>query len=146
MKQKEIDTLVQTSWSLVGPWRDDLESTLGPVKYINEFRTISINLPRQVGKTTYLLNMLHRTESMLMFHSRHMQAWAMKNLRQDLHKFIIHADYVTTLKGYRVDNKLSFLLVDEPKLHAQYSVDNVIEELYNKNLLERNFVVIGLGT
>lgn len=146
MNKKEIDTLVETSWSLVGPWRDDLESMMGTTKYINEYRTISINLPRQIGKTTYLLNMMIRTESMLMFHSRHMQAWAMNNLRQDLHKFIIHADYVTTLKGYRVDNKLSFLLVDEPKLHAQYAIDNVIEELYNNRMLERNFVVLGLGT
>lgn len=114
--------------------------------YINEYRTVSLNVPRRSGKSTILREIAGEYSSMLFLNHRF-------NKNRDTNVAFYH-NMVDKLKSFvgvynTVGMKYQCFLLDEPDSMTQEEKKNfyeLVERYYLNDLLSRDFYILKLGT
>lgn len=122
---KVLDILVRdTRDSIYKMQERNTENVMGFSQFAISFRTIALNLPRQIGKT-YALNMLLKQNSAII---------AANNLQFSNRGYC-----------YGAGLKYSMILFDE---HTEMTEDilNYVQNLKLHGLLSKDFVIVMLGT
>jgi len=132
--------------------------SIGFLNYIESFRTITIGLPRQSGKTEYLLKLKKDLSCLMLVPNRAITdrikrfAYEYSNTSSEIFTF----DNITTLidknrysYSYPPGLKYSAFLIDEysfmtnqQKIHYV----EVLELLHERRMLTKDFYVLRLGT
>ena len=123
-------------------------------QYVREFRTISLNTPRQTGKTTVLLQMLHQHNSLMFTRTHAMRRHVLQRLGWGGGETTAVEPIFTFNDGERFANRLGeiyprdpieCILVDEIGT-SRYWLWQLIELLAARNMLTDDFFVLMLGT
>ena len=117
---------------------------------LREFRTITLGLPRQSGKTTAVFNTARKQKSVVIVPSHVMlHAFLKMGELQNCHVPVIVADGATSIsdaaKASR-DDPLRIVLVDEYTLIDMDAVYNELDRMHILGLLSSDFLVVRTGT
>ena len=132
--------------------------SIGFLNYIESFRTITIGLPRQSGKTEYLLKLKKDLSCLMLVPNRaimdHIKRFAYEysNTSSEIFTF----DSITTLVdknrysySYPPGLKYSAFLIDEYSYMTQTQkilFMEALELLHERRMLTKDFYVLRLGT
>ena len=125
------------------------ESYMSPVSFILEFRTIGLRLPRQSGKTNFLLNKFYRTNSMMLVSNHCIASHCKTQVRPQLREYIqvCHSDADSAIRqkfmGKRTE-RLQYLLIDEAV--NKYDLVKVLTTLLNLKMIDTRLTIIQLQT
>lgn len=137
-------SMVDQALSLVKPWDMKMYESCGSLgEYINQMRTIDIRVPRQSGKTQFLLDMFCRENAILV-----QCPFSEQKFRPDLRKYTTSnpRSFIDQIRGRRDLYKVDYLLIDEPFNRKQDEINDLMVALLICNLLSDKFMVIKLGT
>lgn len=111
---------------------------LGISCYLQEFRTISLNVPRQVGKTTSLYKLHTEISSVLLTHTNRAHCTFRTKYK--------HRGTKCLYNGM----KLQALLIDEPKMVNKQISNNdtfdILAYMYSHGMLTKDFFILEVGT
>jgi len=130
--------------------------SIGFLNYIESFRTITIGLPRQSGKTEYLLKLKKDLSCLMLVPNRAIMdrikrfAYEYSNTSSEIFTF----DSITTLidknrYSYPPGLKYSAFLIDEYSFMTQTQkilFMEVLELLHERRMLTKDLYVLRLGT
>lgn len=124
-------------------------SYMGTVSYILEFRTIGLRLPRESGKTKFLLNKFYQTNSMLIVSNHHIASYCKKQVRSQLHDYIqvCHSGASNTIAQKFIGKrnaKLQYLLIDEAVV--QSDLIELLSALQLLKMIDDMLTIIQLQT
>ena len=125
------------------------ESYMSPVSFILEFRIIGLRLPRQSGKTNFLLNKFFRTNSMMLVANHYIASHCKTLVRSQLREYIqvCHsgADSAIFHKFMcKSTERLQYLLIDEAV--NQHDLAKVLTTLLNLKMIDTRLTIIQLQT
>lgn len=149
MNQSEkLNNLVTTALSMV---RDEpkLGDSIGLVKYLFEMRCVDLRVPRQVGKSTYLHEMLKRGGCIYVAGPGFAYAKSLRHLF-GLSKYIIvpHQEVeLDVLRRFKSEEEhFDYILIDEPRYVEGEILYRIVQALYNRRLIDDKTIILGLGT
>lgn len=141
---------------------NDLDSThrtrpqfLTRSTYVREYRTISLSMPRQTGKTTVLLQMLRQHESLMFTRNQMMKRNLLQRLGWGGGETMTVEPIFTFCEGKRfadssnmvyIGSPLDCILIDEPESERMDWLWQFIEVLDTRKELTEDFFVLMLGT
>lgn len=150
-----IETLHKTSLGMIRerPLEKYLDF-MGFVRFITEFRTITIGLPRQCGKTKYLLELKEQTSSLMFVPNRPTAEYCYKLDQPGNRSNIVSFDNMDSiqrqLRGFgSMGLKYSAFLIDEYSYMREdhlRDLKNLLNELKSKDMLTEDFYMLRLGT
>lgn len=125
-------------------YSEPMLSSLGLIQYIKEFRTIELNLPRQIGKTCAIARLSTEISSLVLTGNQLMA----NTLRKDRGVFAISDiySYVGGNLGQRNHYngmKYRAILVDE---RTSEDIWVLLSFLLASDLLEKDFFILKVGT
>lgn len=125
-------------------YHDEIRNLVGFSSYIKEYRTIALNVPRCVGKTTAIARLGSEMSSLIITTNQVM----VENYRKNLGLYAISdvEGFICSTLGNRLPNrgmKYRAILIDERNLH---NIDMLVIHLLSSNALEKDFFILQVGT
>jgi hypothetical protein len=122
--------------------------------YVKEFRTITLGVPRQSGKTKYMLALKDKVSSVMFVHSQAMADYCCRSGHVVDRSNIITFEEMFSVarfnRGRRLGGlKYSVFLVDEYSFAKKEHDNNFAElltELKTQNIFAEDFYVLKIGT
>jgi len=124
----------------------DMRVSLGFRAYVNEFRTVVLSLPRQVGKTTILAKLAQRhPNSYLVSHGYYMTKHIAATYQIPKDRIISAATIGYAFRGKTITNPI--WLLDEPQFYESDFWQKFLETMHtNTNHGTYEPTIFGLGT
>jgi len=127
---------------------------VGFVSFIMEFRTITLGVPRQCGKTKYLLELKKKISSLMFVYNRLTAEYCYKmdpgGSRSNIVSFDNMDSIQRQLRGFKsMGLKYSVFLIDEYSFMKEDQVRDfklLLSELKSNDMLSEDFYVLRLGT
>ena len=149
MTTQSISSTINRLELMLDPTKSNLVESIGLIDYLINYRTIGLNLPRQTGKTTFMVSKFACQHSLLVV--------ANQILKQDIIRrhprlgpYVITASEGSGIRyfgqGHRIQ-PFEYILFDEPGIYPKHfdMVDFLSNLSYNR-LVDANTTIIKIGT
>ena len=129
---------------------------MGFLNYIESFRTITLGLPRQSGKTEYMLKLKNDLSCLMLVHNRAAMEYikGFPKVGANVISNVFSFDNIDTLVNLHrgrqsVGLKYSVFMIDEYSFMTQTQKTlfmEILELLHERRMLTKDFYVLRLGT
>lgn len=129
------------------PVRDILD--IGLDEYLLNYRTIGLNLPRQTGKTRFLVNKFVTEHALLVVPNQILKQDVTRH-HPRLDSYVITASEGSGMRYFGTGQKIrpfDYILLDEPGLYQNhFKIVDFLSNLSHNRLVDQNTTIIKLGT
>jgi hypothetical protein len=146
--QKITSTINQLAL-MIDPTKSNLVETIGLIDYLTNYRTIGLNLPRQTGKTTFMVSKFVCEHALLVVPNQSLKQDVVRR-HPRLGSYVITASEGSGIRYFGIGQRIQpfeYILFDEPGIYPKHfdMVDFLSNLSYNR-LVDANTTIIKLGT
>ena len=128
----------------------NVHNCLSDLHFLKEYRTISLSLPRQCGKTTKLFDKTDEETLLLLHHSAYRNLHTIvRNFNNIVNSNLLNSSILIPRNFSKVKRYYKCMLIDEPSLldnNQKENIDRLLTYLFDTNQIDSDFYVLKLGT
>ncbi len=149
MTIQKITSTINQLELMIDPTKSNLVETIGLIDYLINYRTIGLNLPRQTGKTAFMVSKFVCEHALLVVPNQPLKQDVVRR-HPRLGPYVITASEGSGIRYFGQGQRIrpfEYILFDEPGIYPKHfdMVDFMSNLSYNR-LIDANTTIIKLGT